>query len=71
MRLSVNDPDFPSDKHLNAEVYLNDKRVECCTTADEEGGYIERWVTSKTGVLLLEQGTKREHGKVKIVLRGE
>ncbi len=75
MRMSVNKED-PGYENLDysAAVYLDgvlQRRVE---TADEEAGYVCRYATDPTGVLIVEGDTlvtEEVFGEVRIVLGGE
>jgi len=49
MRLSIDDDDFPSLKHQNAKVYLNGRKQDCVTVADEENGYIIKYKVDNKG----------------------
>lgn len=74
MRMSVNkeDPGY-ENRDYSAAVYLDgvlQRRVE---TADEESGYVCRYATDPTGVLIVEGDTfvtEEVFGEVRIVLGG-
>lgn len=68
MKLSIKDVQTPL--HNRAIITLNGERVEYCTEADEEAGYVERFKLGKDGKPYIEGeeiATERVEGEVRII----
>jgi hypothetical protein len=73
MRLTVDDMNSTDPEKqfaaMNAVIYLDGVPVHGCTIADEEAGYVERWVIDEQGHALMAGdtiATERAYGVVKI-----
>lgn len=76
MRLSCreDDPGFqPADKTLTAVIYLNGSEITGVITADEERGFILRYMRDEQGRIRVdgnEARTEKLYGKVQIEIPG-
>lgn len=74
MRLSVEDMTGPDPEKaglcVRAVITLDGVKVDYCIVADEEGGYVERFVTDEDGNVVPEGDgikTERLSGKVRTI----
>lgn len=67
MKLDVNDPNFDWELGNRAKVYLDGVEQSNCTVADEEEGYIVRYILDPEK-RILNGDTMTVRGNVKIVI---
>ena len=70
MRLTTDDRNDPDKVRLvtTCKIFLDDVEVKGCTVADEEAGYIERYIdVDRLPPHADDWPIERVHGKVKIV----